>query len=348
MPDGRSRAALELRAESDRLAIKDLTVFVNQIPVTPAGERRVTADEARQFTRRIEVDVPERENRVRAEAFNGTAMGVAEGFVTVPDRLRLAPPPGDLYLLAVGVNAFPRLPERMHLAYAAQDAEEMAKALQARSGGQFGRVHLRVLSDGSDVKPDRAAVQSALEFVQQARPQDTAVVFLASHGVSDAAGNYYFVPRDARPEDLQALERGRTPPSLLPWTAFFDALRATAGRRLLIVDTCQARNIEGHFEAHSLMKRSAASLFSLVVAAKGDEESQEYPPGKHGLFTYSLLQALAPPSDSNGDGVVSLTELFEAARPVVERLRDKRTGAQTPQLVAPAELAEMPLLKVAR
>jgi len=346
--DGRQRAVLELRAEGGQLEIRDLTVFVNNIPVTPASERRIAAGEARQLVRRLTVELADAANQVRVEAFNGVAMGVAEAFVARPEVVRLAPPPGDLYVLAIGANVFPRLPATMHLAYAVRDAEELAKTLQVRGTGQFGRVHVRLLTDDAEIKPDRAAVLKALEFVQQARPQDTAVIFLASHGVSDAAGNYYFVPRDARAEDVQALDKGRAAPSLLPWTAFFDTLRGTAGRRLLIVDTCQARNIEGRFEAHSLMKRSAASLFSLVVASKGNEESQEYPPGKHGLFTYALLQALAPASDTNRDGVVSLNEVFEAARPLVDRLRDKRTGAQTPQIVAPVPLGDLPLMKAGR
>jgi hypothetical protein len=352
-PGGRPRAVFELKAERAERAsrgLQDLTIFLNSIPITPAAERRVSGNEAQQLTRRLVLDLADGGNQVRVEAFNGMAMGVAEAFVSVPAGVRLAAPPSDLYLLAVGINSFPRLPESAHLVYAARDAEELAKTLQARSGGQFGRVLVRVLSDFSEIKPDRAAVQQALQFVQQARPQDTAMIFLASHGVSDTAGNYYFVPRDARAEDLEALARGRTgePASLLPWTAFFDALRATAGRRLLIVDTCQARNIEGRFEAHSLLKRSAASTFPLLVASKGDEESQEYAPGKHGLFTYALLQALVPESDANRDGVVSLAELFEAARPLVERLRDKRSGPQTPQIVAPPPLGNLPLMRVGR
>jgi uncharacterized caspase-like protein len=114
------------------------------------------------------------------------------------------------------------------------------------------------------------------------------------------------------------------------------------------VDTCQARNIEGRFEAHSLMKRSAASLFSLIVASKGDEDSQEYSAGKHGLFTYALLQGLVADSDANRDGLVSVAEVFEAARPVVERLRDKSVGPQTPQLIAPPPLGDLPLIKAVR
>jgi uncharacterized caspase-like protein len=123
---------------------------------------------------------------------------------------------------------------------------------------------------------------------------------------------------------------------MIPWTVFFDALRQAAGRRILIVDTCHARNIEGRIDLHSLAKRSASSLFSLVAAAKGDERSHEYAKGDHGLFTYALLQALRSGADADGEGYVTLEKAFQAALPIVERLRDRGEGPQTPQLIAPA------------
>ena len=345
--DGRPRMVLQLQGERNRLDMKDVTVFVNNIPVTPSAERRLSGREAERFTRRLEVDPFSRANDIRVEAFNGVSMGVAEGFIDLPEATRLGTEPGDLYLLAVGVNAFPNLPKRTYLTYAARDAEEMAKALEAKSSSYFRRVLTKVITDNTEDKPDGATILEALEFVRQGRPADTVVVFLASHGISDAAGSYYFVPRDVQAQDLQALGKGQKVSSLLPWTAFFDALRGAAGRRLLIVDTCQARNIEGRFEAHSLLKRSASSMFSLIVAAKGDESSQEYEEGKHGLFTYALINALVPGSDSNKDGLVSLSELFGAAKPVVDQLHDKSVGPQTPQLVAPPLVGELPLMKTA-
>ncbi len=346
--DGRPRMVLQLQGERNRLDMKDVTVFVNNIPVTPSSERRLSGREAERFTRRLEVDLFSRTNDIRVEAFNGVSMGVAESFIDLPSTTKLGAEPGDLYLLAVGVNEFPNLPKSTYLTYAARDAEEMAKTVEAKSSGYFKQVHTRVLTDNTGAKPDGATILKALEFVRQGRPADTVIVFLASHGISDTAGSYYFVPRDVVAKDLQALGKGqKVVPSLVPWTAFFDALRGAAGRRLLIVDTCQARNIEGRFEAHSLLKRSASSMFSLIVASKGDESSQEYEKGKHGLFTYALINSLVPESDSNGDGLVSVSELFGAAKPVVEELHDKFVGPQTPQLVAPPLVGELPLMRTA-
>jgi hypothetical protein len=94
----------------------------------------------------------------------------------------------------------------------------------------------------------------------------------------------------------------------------------------------------------SVSFRSAASQFALIVASKGNEESQEYAPAKHGLFTYSFLSALKPKADANRDGQVSLREVFDFALPIVEKLRHKQAGPQTPQMVSPQVLADMPVM----
>ena len=114
---------------------------------------------------------------------------------------------------------------------------------------------------------------------------------------------------------------------------------------MLVVDTCQAKNIEGRFDANSLVKHSASSLFAFVLARqKGSEGSQEYPSGKYGLFTYALLEGLKGKADHNHDGLVSVNELFEFTAPLVEKLRDRSMGPQTPQFIAPESLNSFPLI----
>ncbi|MBS0174915.1 MAG: caspase family protein [Nitrospira sp.] len=347
-PDGQPHLELHLRGEKNLLHMQDLTVFVNNIPVTPSQHRRLAGTDTERIERTLEVELLSRSNQIRVESFTGVSMGVAEAYYELSDPSAFPVPAGDLYLLAVGVNTFPKLPARAQLAYAAADAAGIADSLRQRGSSYFQRVNIQLLTDGTNTKPDRNSILDALKFLNQTRSRDTVIVFLASHGISDPAGNYYFVPRDAEPSDLDALRDGRTPESLVPWTVFFEALRGAAGRRLLIVDTCQARNIEGRFEPYSLMKRSAASLFSLIVASKGNEESQEYAPGKHGLFTYALIDALSPTSDIDADGFVSVSEVFDAAQPIVERLHDRLVGPQTPQLIAPPPLGELPLLRAGK
>jgi hypothetical protein len=344
LAEGQPRATLVVEGEKNALDIKDYAVFVNGVPVTPSRERRLSGGETARFSRSVQIDLPRQDNDIRVEAFNGVSMGTAETYIELPEDVKPVPVEGNLYVLAIGVNDFPNLPSNLNLAFAAQDAEGMAATLRQRGVGHYKQTFVKILSDDTAEKPTREAILSALDFVQQAGARDTVIVFLASHGVTDASGNYYFVPRDVLRSDVIAAQRGQEADSLLSWTVFFDAIRGAAGRRVLIVDTCHAGRAEGRFDAHSLMKRSAASLFPLIVASKGEERSQEYPPGGHGLFTYALMNALNPTADTNGDLLVSLKEAFRYAVPIVERLRDKQAGEQTPQMVVPQVLGDVALI----
>lgn len=343
---GRANVRLQIKGDRGATATRDIAVFVNGIPITPARERHLSEAESGGFTRQISLPLSMRENDIRVEAFNGLSMGVAETYIALPDEMTIAKVSGNLYLLAIGVNGFPALPAETELAYAARDAEVMSQTLLTNATPFFKQAFIRVISDNTAEKPGKKVIMDALDFVQQAEAADTAIIFLASHGVSDKAGNYYFVPRDVKATDLSRLAKGGEPENLISWSTFFDSLRNTAGRRLLIVDTCHARGIEGKFESHSLLKRSAASLFSLMLASKSEEKSQEHDEGKHGLFTYSLLSAMVRESDTDQDGMLSQRELFEAARLIMETNRDKEAGPQTPQLIAPGTLAEQPMFKL--
>ena len=341
---GVARAQLRIEGEQNALAIKDYAVFVNGVPITPSRERTLTGTDASKFVRTVDINLPAASNEIRVEAFNGVSMGTAESFVALPPQVKPATSRGNLYVLAVGVNRFTNLPASLNLAFAAQDAGAMAQALERRGQGRYNKTFIQVLADDMVEKPTREAILSALAFVQQGGPDDTVVIFLASHGVTDQAGNYYFVPSDVTRADIVSAQRGQQGATLVSWTSFFDALRNAAGRRLLIVDTCHAGRVEGRFDAHSLMKRSASSMFPLIVASKGEEKSQEYVEGQHGLFTYALLNSLAPPADADGDLLVSLREAFQFSLPIVEKLRDKVAGAQTPQMVIPPVLGDVALV----
>jgi uncharacterized caspase-like protein len=195
------------------------------------------------------------------------------------------------------------------------------------------------------VRPEGRAIAEALEFIKGAGPRDTVVLFLASHGLLSPSGSYYFVPADARPEDVDRARLGQETEvrSLVKWDLFFDAMRSTAGKRLMIVDTCAGRGIEGSLDALWLKKRSASALFALMVSSKSNEVSQEYDPGRHGLFTYALLRGLETACDGACTKNATLDQVFEFTSPWVSRNRQNKALPQTPQLNAPLELKSLVL-----
>jgi len=340
--DGRVRGTVRIAARATALPMVDYTVFVNDIPVTRAADRELPPDRRAAFATDTAIALRPGENRVRVEISTGTSLAVAETHVDVDAPHAAEPPRGNLYVVAVGVNEFPDLAREASLKFAARDAQEMARHFGREGPRHFRKVFVRSLSDLDEGPPDRSSIVDALGRLAEAGADDTVIVFLASHGVSDAAGNYYFLPRDARGADVAAATGGvdAAAPSLLRWDALAAALRRTAGRRILIVDTCHARSVEGRADLLSLAKRSAASRFALVLASQAHEESQEYPPAQHGLFTHALLEGMRGAADANADGLITVGETFRHALPLVERLRDKAIGTQTPQLVAPDPLGQ--------
>ena len=347
-----NRVKLRFAVEKRSLPMRDYSVFVNGIPVTPSTDRALAGAESGSFAREVEIPLFATDNDIRIEAFNGTSMGVAETFVrwagSVPTAVK-----GNLYLLAVGASRFPGVPGA-DLDYAALDAEAMAAFFKGREGGAFNRIFTKTVSDNATLKSTRRIILEMLDFVKRTTARDTVIVFLASHGLSDSRGTYYFVPQDAAEGDVKRVlasaqggralaEGGGDAPSLISWESFFEALRSTAGRRLLVVDTCQAKNIAGTLDVHSLAKRSASASFALMAASQGTEESQEYPPGKHGLFTFALLEGLSGKGDGDGDGRITLDELFKFTVGFVKDNRPLKHLPQTPQLTAPGMLGDMVL-----
>ena len=352
-----SQAKIKISVNKRSLPMIDYGVFVNGIPVTPSEERVLDGEEQNIFNREIKIPLFGRKNSIRVEVLNGKSMGVEKAFIKRDGELRTTKA-GDLYLLAIGVNRFPEVPGA-DLKYAAQDADSLAEFFKNKGNTYFRNIHTHVLSDHTGRLPTRKNILDALDFLKKAQAHDTSILFLASHGLSDKAGDYYFVPRDALKKDVLSAATGargvkiaktdfgeessEKPFSLLSWEVLFDALRRAAGRRLLIVDTCQANSVQGTLDIHSLKKRSASAYFSLLAASKGSEESQEYEAGQHGLFTYALLQGLGGKGDQDKNGLVTLDELFSFTQSFVENNREWRNKPQTPQMQTLDSLRDMVL-----
>jgi hypothetical protein len=344
-----SKARVQVEVGRTALPIKDWNLFVNGIPVVAGRDRAaaLSSEDAAHLTRTVDVPLLGKNNDIRAEASNGSALGLAEtsidGIAAGPQR------GGTLYVAAVGVSHFDD-PGITSLRFAANDAVAIAGAFeQFAKRGLFDSVKTLVLADGGSLLPTRENIATKLApFLADAQGQDTVIIFMASHGMSDPQGNYYFIPTDAKAIDAKDATESRTRSSLVGWESIVNQLQQSAGRRLLIVDTCSSGALAGarftkRFDVPSLAKRSMSSNFALMAASSAEETSQELPAQSHGLFTYGLLEALRVGFDPSQSGVVTLSQAFLYASEEVERLRNKALGKQTPQLIPPDELANMPL-----
>ena len=353
-PDGRM-LRLRVVAESPGRPLRELGVYVDGLPLLRADERLLTAAQAQRVERTLELPWPVAGARVRVEAETAQSLGVDE---TRPlhEPAAAAATPGRLWVLAAGVHRFERIPGLRPLPFAPNDARALAAQLAAQRGRAFGDVRLRVVADGSAELPTKAALLSGLRWLQDARPEDTVLVFLASHGTTDAS-EYYFMTRDTDAADAERIvraqdERGSVPaggvPSALTASEILEQLRRVPGRRLLVIDTCESGVADGRRNPHTLLKRSASTQLAVWSAARGDQDSYESPDAPHGLFTQSLLQSLRESAGAPArlealhDAVsVRVAAGVEKLRSMIRDPRLRERVQQTPVLSAPPVLQQM-------
>ncbi|MEP4486886.1 MAG: caspase family protein [Halioglobus sp.] len=334
------RYALDIQWSSASSPIEQYNVYVNNIPVLPLADRSGMSQAGRAT---LTIPLFDSENIIRVEARAGRSLGVAETRVRVAGLPGVQDQPRNLYVVSVGASEFENYPPELQLQFSANDALAIESLFGESLAEQFDNVYVESLTDLSWDLPTKSNIEQALTSLGKSTANDTVVLFLASHGLSNDRGDYYFVPRDANLEDLQRIyDEPDAVTSMVPWTTFVDALADASGRRYLIVDTCHAEQIGGDLELVSLAKRSAASSFALLAAAQGGEESQEMPSVQHGVFTYGLVSAVEASVEAGRTNTVE--ELFAQAFHFVEKYRPNPRKPQTPQLTAPDSLREFNLL----
>jgi WD40 repeat protein len=235
--------------------------------------------------------------------------------------------PGDLYVLAVGVAEYARAEYKLGLA--AKDARDFAAAMARQDGKQFRRVIVRTLTDA---QATRAAVVRELEWLRTSvGSTDTAMLFMAGHGVNDSAGQYFFIPHDGQHERLLT--------TAVPQATIVSTLAQIKGRTLVFIDTCFAGNALGALhrapkKTERLINDLSASENGVVVFASstGQEESLERDSWGNGAFTKALLEGLSGRADFMRAGRITYAALNLYVSEEVTRLTE---GKQRPVFISP-------------
>jgi WD40 repeat protein/uncharacterized caspase-like protein len=361
---------VRLSAESTGQPISELGVYVDGVPVLRAAERRVSAAESQRFTRTVSARVSSAQSVIRVEAETERSLGIDESApLAQPATARTKP--GKLWLVVTGVSRFDSAlaceadksckVRITPLPNTTNDARELAATITRHTGKLFSSVSTVLLTEDSPDKPTKATLVSRLQDLEKVSPEDTVLVFVASHGFTPdpASGEYYFVTKDATQQDLLAVftakpgqpVEARAAASLMSGTELQTLLKRVPGKRILVLDTCHSGSADGRSDPFALAKRSASAQIAVLAASQGDEESYEIPQNaagtapRHGAFTYALMEALSGKAAHAPGGAVTLQGAFKYVGPrVAELLKDvprkaPRGVLQTPTLTANPALA---------
>jgi uncharacterized caspase-like protein len=173
--------------------------------------------------------------------------------------------------------------------------------------------------------------------------------------VTDSKGNVetYLLPIDANPARLFStairmsdvgtmLRRLRSDRIVfLADTCYSGAATAGPGARTVGVPGVALRAVG----VRTLPKRPEGKGCAIITASTGTQVAQEREDFKHGVFSYYVLQGLKGAADRNGDGNVTVDELFDYVKASVEKTSN---GSQTPQISRDPMAGEIILSRVAK
>jgi uncharacterized caspase-like protein len=263
----------------------------------------------------------------------------------------------DRWAVVIGVGEYEdkQIPR---LRYAVRDAEAIYEFLTTQGG--YPKDHVLLLTDATEVKPTLLAIKRALgDFLtRRAGRDDMVLIYFAGHGAPevDAAGveadgvSKYLIPRDG---DADSLYTTAFPMEEIQ--RIF--LRIPSERVVMLLDTCYSGTAGGRTFARQRMRstglsdqfleRLTRSRGHVIMTASGPNEvALENSTLGHGLFTYYVLEGLKGKADRDGDGLVSVSELYEYVQNQVDRKAQEVGGRQRPVMKGEIEGA-LPLSKVA-
>jgi hypothetical protein len=244
-------------------------------------------------------------------------------------------------LIAVQEHADPR----NNLQFTVKDAELMARTLRDRALTPADVIVEMTDRSPNSLQPRLANLRRELpRILAEAEPDDRVILFFSGHGV-ERDGVTYLIPSDARGDDLSG--------TALPVSELSEALRqCRAGVKFLILDSCHSGGAKSPRAGEPASEVLAKSFVSrrvpgciILASCRAEESSREWPQQQQGLFTYWLARALEGGGDSNGDGRLTVDEVYDYTFERVVKTAKQVFGAdQTPVRVIGGDISGVPVV----
>jgi uncharacterized caspase-like protein len=195
----------------------------------------------------------------------------------------------------------------------ANDVETLAGTLR-----QYGNFEIL----GTLVNETAGAVQEAIEeFFSRVERDDLALLYYSGHGRRGPDGRHHLITRNSQPERLESTS--------VPESFIHRVLKnSLAQQRIIILDCCFS---EAFFEgrksgvAEPLLLDELQGQATSILASSGNIQYSFEEGGPNSLFTDFLIRGLETgEADENGDGLISVDELFHYAK---KGMRVKRSSA---------------------
>ncbi|HEY3312829.1 MAG TPA: caspase family protein [Anaerolineales bacterium] len=228
------------------------------------------------------------------------------------------------YALIIGNTDYTD-PGLAQLAAPGKDAEDFARVLRDKEIGAFDEVNVLLN------QPEYTVRESIDDFFNQKKPDDLLVLYFSGHGVRDELGSLYLAVKNTNRNKLRATG--------IKSDYIREAMDQSRSRRqVLILDCCNSGAFAQGTKGATGVSIGTASAFeggygriiltasdSTQFAWEGDKVIGET---DNSLFTHYLVEGLEGAADSDGDGRITVDELYDYVYDKVKSATPKQTPSK--------------------
>lgn len=264
-----------------------------------------------------------------------------------------------LYVITIGVDEYSQDKDK-HLRFAKADAATLAETLASIAPDEYRMIHQPLVLE--DEKVTREEVKARINtYLSGAEEDDRVVLFYSGHGLIDSKLDFYLATHDvdfANPEEqgigLELLDD------------LLDNIRSR--NKLILLDACHSGEIDkeasqaieaaaemdaedDEFKSGDIgleisdgafqmmqelfvdLRRGSGAM--MISASAGDQKAREREHLNHGVFTYTLLEALGAKTPESESSVVipkGRIRISDLSRYLIERVPEIAGRSQRPSM----------------
>ena len=232
---------------------------------------------------------------------------------------------GNYYALIIGISDYPGTEN--DLPCPAKDALAIKNALLAGNNWHSNNIKFLVNEQASV-----SNVENALSWlISKETANDVSLIYFCGHS-GQIDDKYPYDESDGKDEFLALYDGGWLDDTMAVILNQFN------GHVVVILDSCFSGGMPNSLskvKAEKFTKEFMDDISSpgriILMASKENEESWEYLPIGHGLFSFYIISGLCGSADSNNDHTITAEETFYYTKPNVEYLWNVLLYPQYPQ-----------------
>ena len=202
----------------------------------------------------------------------------------------------------IASSAFPEEPKLQDLACPENDVDGLQEVLSDNAIGGFSE--LLVVKN----EPSHVALRKIHKVLRKAGRDDFVLIYYAGHGKTDLAGRLHLATKETVNEELETTS---IPAQRI--RALIDNARTT--KVALILDCCYSGAIEKSFlrgDVEDQLNIMAGGRGTFIMTASTDvQTAKEEVRDGYGVFTKHLIDGIRGAADVDGDGIVTMNELYD-------------------------------------